>query len=226
MSLGLGVFFSTVTISMLLLYRFTYERWNWATIARRFGYTIGGLIGAVIVVSGGVWVYSNVLPPPRPTAYAELKLGMSMDEVQYIKGLPNYVLGPTIAKSQDDEFAGFQKFVKVGDIEKGKSILDFSDWAYGGTENGSRVDVSYGPDNKVNSVICYSQRSYDCASLLGVAHGTSEDAVVERLGKPSLQLLNGVTKSIWYERYNTIYRFEKKRVYMMGLSTDPNTHGN
>ena len=53
MELGFGVFLGSVFLRTVLLYLKTLERWNWRTIAKRFGIAVAGLLALGVVVFGG-----------------------------------------------------------------------------------------------------------------------------------------------------------------------------
>jgi protein-S-isoprenylcysteine O-methyltransferase Ste14 len=87
MSVGLGIFLSSLVLSIVVLYGFTKDRWNWPKIARRTG--LGVLTVAALVI--GIWAgiyFWNQLPASlrTQTEYAGLRIGMAQDEVMYIKG--------------------------------------------------------------------------------------------------------------------------------------------
>lgn len=92
MTLGTGIFLSTLIVSILLLYKWTRERWNWARGFKRFFV----FLVAISAITGlGFWgydAYKNHVV--KQTEYEGVKLGMSKDEVLYVKGEPDQLLTP------------------------------------------------------------------------------------------------------------------------------------
>jgi hypothetical protein len=56
-----------------------------------------------------------------------------------------------------------------------------------------------------------------CPPLIGIDHGMSEETIIERLGKPSQQYLDGVTKRIEYKDLGVWFYLTMKTIYMMGV---------
>jgi hypothetical protein len=93
MDLGTGIFLSSIVLAVVILYGITKDRWHWRRIAKRAAFIFFGLI--VIGTALGVGAYYwQQLPQKieRQTAYAGLRLGMTQDEVMYVKGYPPFVL--------------------------------------------------------------------------------------------------------------------------------------
>lgn len=89
MSVGSGVFWGLVVLSLVLLYRSTADRWRWRLLPKRLG------IAALLVVGGGlVWAGGSYAidtwdaRPKRLTKLLGVQLGMSPDDVLYLKGEP------------------------------------------------------------------------------------------------------------------------------------------
>jgi|SRR5438067_1856854 len=63
------------------------DRWNWGRLVKRTSIWCFGLIVLGAATDGGLHLY-NQIPPTvaRQTQYAGLRLGMTKDEVLYIKG--------------------------------------------------------------------------------------------------------------------------------------------
>jgi hypothetical protein len=57
----------------------------------------------------------------------------------------------------------------------------------------------------------------NCPPLLGIQDGTSEDTLVEKLGNPSDQKIDGITKKIGYSDLGAWFYLEKRKVYMIGV---------
>src|SRR5262245_61539470 len=90
MSLGTGIFLSSLVLATVILYGFTKVRGRWG---KMIGWTLLVVIGGVAAVTaiGQIRQYWEEWFPPqlgRQTQYAGLKLGISPQEVMYIKGYP------------------------------------------------------------------------------------------------------------------------------------------
>jgi hypothetical protein len=94
MSVGTGIFLGAVVLAIVYLYKITRDRWKWPNLARRGMVALG--LALVVVALGvvSVLIYEKIENMPRKqTGYADLLLGMTMDEVKYVKGIPTNVLG-------------------------------------------------------------------------------------------------------------------------------------
>ncbi len=85
MSLGTGIFLSSLILGLILIFWITKDRVRWG---RSFLWFFGG----IVVISCAAYLYSNYQPPPtKQFEYADLRLGMSQQEVRYVKGSPTAV---------------------------------------------------------------------------------------------------------------------------------------
>ena len=85
MSIGTGIFLSSLVIAMLLLFLRTRDRWNW----KRFAIRSTAVLGAVFLVGGGL-IYSYSLWQSRPKKQDEfwdVKLGDTEQDVIFKKGV-------------------------------------------------------------------------------------------------------------------------------------------
>ena len=82
MSIGLGVFLSSLFLGCVTLYIFTRDRWNWKKLLLWPSATLA-------LVAVGVYAY-NMIPetPKRETSFWEIPLGASEHDVLFIKGEP------------------------------------------------------------------------------------------------------------------------------------------
>jgi hypothetical protein len=118
MSIGLGIFLSSLCLGTIALYGITKDRWNWRRIGRNIS------LGLLVIAIAGAGVYFwNDLPTfiPKQNEYAGLRLGMTQEEVQYIKGHPPTVLGEA---EGEGEWKGFKPNIATTNLEKGKRVED------------------------------------------------------------------------------------------------------
>lgn len=120
MSLGLGIFLSTLVVGLLLL-----QRWGYLRKIAKYGLLF---VAAVVVIGAGFWGYN--LYKNRPTkqnSYLDLSLGMSMGEVKYVKGWPDYVLEESEDLDWTKNFLRVNKTSDIGKLKK-KDIEDYLYW--------------------------------------------------------------------------------------------------
>ena len=98
MTLGTGLFLSSLVLALVILYAVTKDRWSWRRIFNRISFVVLGLI-ALGLGAWGVTYYLEQQPISisRQTEYAGIRLGMKQDEVRYIKGNPLSVLEEIVA---------------------------------------------------------------------------------------------------------------------------------
>ena len=215
MDLGTGIFLSSIVLAVVILYGITKDRWHWRRIAKRAAFIFFGLI--VIGTALGVGAYYwQELPQKieRQTAYAGLRLGMTQDEVMYVKGYPPFVLGEELT---DPQWKGFMTVVDTKNLEKGKRAIDYRDWSYEEYEH--NINVAFNPARTAVTVIqCYSKdKVYRCPELGGVRDGDSEKEVLRKLGNPTSSKIDGVTKEMSYRDFNIEIWLTKEEVYMLAL---------
>ena len=76
--------------------------------------------------------------------YAGLRLGMTMKETKYIKGMPQAVY----KKVLEGEMTGFAKVIPIDQLEKGQTVEDFYRWSYE-ISNGAEIDVVFNRQKKL-----------------------------------------------------------------------------
>jgi hypothetical protein len=199
-------------ISTVMLYRFTYDRWNWGGLVRRTLKTMGAVIAFVVLAWGVIYAINEYTPgPSRQTDFAGLSLGMTMQEVQYIKGRPTAVYEPAPGGSK------FKLLKNANKLDEGITPRDYLDWGYDADKD-HRVSVEFDEETKqVSSIMCYSSSSLECPKLLDIYDGTSERDLVRRLGTPSASSFESTAKRIEYKQYNLIFYLAKEQVYMYGI---------
>jgi hypothetical protein len=86
---------------------------------------IGGVAAAIAIAQ----YWEEWFPPQLglQTQYAGLKLGMSPQEVMYVKGNPPEVFGE---ESTDPEWKAWFNVIETDRLEKGKKVTDYTAWSY------------------------------------------------------------------------------------------------
>src|SRR5258707_14457337 len=93
MSLGFGIFLSALVFALLYLYQITRDRWNWSRVGRRSLVALGVVLAVAALGVVCIFVFEAIRNAPhQQTGYADLRLGMTMSEVKYVKGYPPNVV--------------------------------------------------------------------------------------------------------------------------------------
>lgn len=217
MSLGLGVFLSTVFIGILLLYRWTMGRWNWGRNLRRF---LGAAAMIVIVGGASFWAYTAYTNRPViQSSYYGVNLAMPMAEVKYRLGWPSNVLVPGNA-SAAQPWERAPEVLSVKKIPDGKSVDDYQSWSYDGPP---RIDIEFDKaSGNVTSVGCFGGAGI-CSPVLGISDGLSETDVRDRLGAATTERIDGPSKIMEYRQLGVELYLTKGRVYMLVVRQFPSS---
>lgn len=197
MTLGEGIFWSTVLILLAAaIYQISIRK-KWKLVGKVFGILI--VIGAVI--GGGFWGWLTYQTRPVVvTELAGLRLGMSPVEVTLLKGEPNFK-GDNTKDESATEYESHYFYFGEGH-GKGMLFIEFTG------ENQAAVKVSE---------ICHS---YRFSKLLGISMNRSETEVIRKLGKPTHESIaaDGLSKYISYEQWKVAYQISEGKVNMLCVS--------
>jgi hypothetical protein len=179
----------------------------------------------LVLIAGASGAYYWYLHRPvQQTSYYGVSLSDGKSEVQYKLGVPTYVYGPP---ETGTEFNGAQRVYRVdGDpttdksaLPRGQNFFSFDDWSYAAiSSTGGRLEVWFeAKTKKVREIACYAHKVEPGSrnSVAGVDIGDTEDHVKSALGVPSSEKLDGVTKTLVYDRLNIQLYLEKMKVYMI-----------
>lgn len=87
MTLGTGIFLSTLLIILVTLYGLTRERWNWKKIISR---TFIALVSIGVFVAGSIWGFSTYQNRAVVhTEFSDIKLSHTQSDLRFIKGSPH-----------------------------------------------------------------------------------------------------------------------------------------
>lgn len=187
MTLGTGIFASTVLIVLVIAIRQITLRKKWKLVGKITAGTVA--VCAVIVGCFYAWNYIESLPP-APSVVTELagvKLGMSPTDVKLALGEPDTDPDPVSEKGQTR--------VDYIYLEPGLSI------------------TFYGKDKYTTKaeIICTSDQY---TKLLGFDNLSTEDAIIQRLGTPSKVSVSkdGLNKIISYKKWKAAFSISKGSV--------------
>lgn len=153
-----------------------------------------------------------------------IHIGDSRDEVKYRLGFPPEVLGPVGSFS----FGG-QRVYKVSgkadDINKMPSttkVEDYFEWVYEEPNSRVRLTIEFNKSGFVESLNLYSDSNnrYGWGPVAGIYCGDSEEDVL-RLGAPSKQNLDGVSKTIEFSELGLVVTLSKGKAYRVNLTGLP-----
>lgn len=214
MELGTGIFLSALVIAVVMLYSATKDRWKWRRLVKR---TLLVILGLLLVGSAaGVSTYYYQQIPSavvQQTEYAGLRLGMTVDEVLYVKGEPTSVV--TDEEVTDPKYKGFYRVVATKEIEAGKSVRDFRYWSYALPYRNLNVRFN-NERTAVVAIHCYSEdRLGRCPSIAGIDDGDSESQVLAKLGRNPRSSIDGVTKTMLYPELGIKLQLTKEEVYAL-----------
>jgi hypothetical protein len=227
MSIGTAIFLSSLVLATVILYGITKDRWRWRRIVARTALTLALFALATIVVLSAIaigrYYYETSTKPLVPqteplvpqTEYAGLRLGMSPDEVMYIKGYPSNVVDETPKQNP------FDAFINTKDLKQGERVQDYREWLYENNQQGS-IGVTFNPEKTAVVVIeCLSfDRLRRCPSIAGVSHGDSEQEVIQKLGSPDVSRIEGLNKYLTYRPLGLQLSLTKEQIFGLSIN-DP-----
>jgi len=209
--------------------------WKWGKIQLRTMLPAAASAAAIVILGTSYIAYDNETKPE--TVYSNLKLGMTMRQVKHAKGdSPSQVGVFQDAKGQDLAQGGApihdilsQRTLLLLDATKlpiGKKVDDYPVWAYSSTDQHTVLRVDFDPHAKTLTGVACIATAYDgqspfgmmdCQDLLGIQDRWSEDALVEKLGKPNEEKTDGDVKIFRYTDLGVQYFLMQGGVFMLSL---------
>tara|TARA_R110000772_G_scaffold223546_1_gene334084 strand:- start:4627 stop:5265 length:639 start_codon:yes stop_codon:yes gene_type:complete len=198
MTLGDGIFWSTVLILLATGIYYLSAKKKW----KIFGKMLGLLILVGVVISGGVWGWLKYQDRPQvTTTLGGISLGMEPVEVSLELGEPT-------------------NKIALNEVDDPRPGSEFGlTWIYASSGSSRLVVRFYGSGSKnlTTAIICSSDIY---AKVAGVGRYDSEEQVIERLGEPTNVSISpgGTSKWISYEKWLACFQIEKGRVTDVGLT--------
>jgi hypothetical protein len=177
-------------------------------LGRRLFFGVLIIVCLIGVVSGGGYVW-NQLPTKisKQTEYAGLRLGMTMNDVIFVKGIPNNTYNEGKSEGEMEVFSWDKK------------IEDYNEWSYEGDKR--RTDIVFDKEKNILIAIrCFSaDKPARCPAISGITDGDSEKKLYRKFGPPdtSSQIYEGA-KTVQYKKIGVVFYLTKQTVYMMGIN--------
>ncbi|ARQ08628.1 hypothetical protein NXC12_CH00537 [Rhizobium etli] len=176
---------------------------------------------ALATLAAWVWIKVQAYHDFRRdlTSYRGIRLGDTMEEIEYALGYPPFVLD---APAYDAEMGGYSMRVYQTDNKDPQNLMpasmkvqDFLGWQY--QQDSHRIDVTFDATKKqVSGIGCYANGpAQQCPSIFGIDSNSSEDDVLASLGKADAYKYEGPSKSYRYDAIGLEVSMEKRRVYMV-----------
>jgi hypothetical protein len=113
-------------------------------MGRRILWGVAIVLVIVALAAVGIVVYDKASHwPTKQSEYADLSLGMPMNEVKYVKGYPTYVLeDPPPETAIDSPIWGYRILRETKDLKDGQHVEDYTAWEYE-VPSQTRIDVEF-----------------------------------------------------------------------------------
>jgi hypothetical protein len=181
-----------------------------------FFVVLSTLVFGIAAYSGHTYLEKR---PKGVSHFEGISLGDSKDLVFYALGAPSNVL---FADDSSSEWRGSLQVATEEEIRNAKEgHKSFNFWSYDRRE--TRLDIDFDDSAKVISIGCYYDNESgvpptDRCLINNVGIFDQEGEVVEKLGVPDRETLNGITKTVAYERLNLELFFTKRRLYQIKVT--------
>jgi hypothetical protein len=156
--------------------------------------------GFITIVAGGIyaWIRPGHLKA-KQIEYAGLRLGMTMSEVKYVKGIPSHVHAKNV--------------LALVKLEEGKNLEDYKNWRY--YDTGLQVIFI---ENLLAAVACiWTDTIPRCPDISGITNGDSEQTLVSTFGQPSTEKIGDITKEMTYQNLGVMVDLQQQQVIALGI---------
>lgn len=202
MSVGTGIFLSSIVAAALFLFLRTRDRWNWKKIAIWFAIIV---IAVPAAVSGLMYSYALwQAQPQRQNEFWGVSLQDTEEDVKFKKGVasdtPNQKIGtPQWVYALNSNGSIIPKINK-GDIASQVYLVRFA-------------------ARRVRYVLCIAGDLPTIPKLGGIGSRSSLDDIEETLGQPTYVSRFSDETERWYsfDRYNVAFAFKQGRMSGVGV---------
>ena len=187
MTLGAGIFLSTLMVSMVIMYVVTRDRWNWKKIFIR---TSIALLCVGVLLAVAIWAYDAYQEHQNravvQTEFYGIELSDTQSDIKFIKGAPfKEEKGMWVYREKYDKKLELIILFQDNDIS---TILYIGDCTYCAGISGLGIGDSY----------------EDVVAKFGEPSNIS-------ISKDELQ------RMLSFEKYNVVFEFQKNRVNAYGI---------
>jgi hypothetical protein len=225
MTIAVSIFLSSLIFACILMYALTRDRWNWRKIATRF-LVVVGVIGLLACVAIALFTFQDqLLPVSVPKEYAGPRIGMTMAEVKYAKGIPDNVYGDPETEGTLPKFLkGSKPVLNVKEFKDDQKVEDYKEWSF--KQDKSRIDVTFDKDRLI-VIQCYSgDKLHRCPTIARISDGDTEQRILNRLGNPDSTELEGTAKIMYYQSKGAFFYLTRQEVYLLGINDEHYRRGN
>lgn len=157
------------------------------------------------------------------TKYHTIEIGMDMQEVRYLLGNPDAVMGPSERLEGISGIARRVYYLNTEDeqnrIPDEAVISDFDGWSWDFPSY--RLSVDFTEETRlVENIGCYAPPENlgvapvpECQGVLGISLGATEDEVVGLLGEPDHSVFEGPSKTLSYGSIGLEIGLTEQQVY-------------
>lgn len=158
------------------------------------------ILGALLAWVGKMyWDDYQSYQPKALDSYMGLTQGNTREQVRYVMGVPDAVQRPGISERKD-----------IGEVTK-EEMNTAARWFYPKQPSGD-ISVNFEND-RVESVMCAGGNA--CHGVFRIYIDSTEDEVLEIVGKPDMERLDEGYKWMRYNKYNLSLYLEQRRVVMI-----------
>lgn|GEM_PF-3716643 len=226
MSTGFWIFASSLVLCVTAIYitRVHATQPDQAVTALRRRRRRIVLASAVLLVVLGYAAFAAIRwwqdRPRKEALYEAVNLGMSMQEVLYLKGKPSY-LGKAVEAEQ-----AAPPLLVAAELQATDNVFNYPRWIYGDDYLGEHVTVEFDKKGgQIAAIRCVHPRidgdlsTSACPSLSGILIGTSESNLKDRLGAPSAENLADGIKEVEFNEFQARFILFKQHVCLLELKT-------
>lgn len=207
MSLGFGLFLSSILFAIVFLFNITKDRWNWKKIVK---ISAASTVMIAVIIAGGISIEEWNASKNRRKVN-----GIDVNDIVVIK---NEYMDIKLSHSRADV-----KFVRGGPNSEEEDEKDI--WTYFGSfhDESNNVDIDCKLsikflNNKVHAIY-YTGAHTSISPISNINIGSKYDDVISKFGEPSLvsESIDHLERALFFDHYNTFFKLERNEVAVLGL---------
>lgn len=192
----------------------------WTAIAK-----VVGVLTALAVVTS---IYSDFRQFKSEIDQLDgIRIKDGRSQVLYLLGVPPRVLAePEPIEVNGEEWRDAQIVYWVDDppdpvnaMPQSTRIENYSTWQYDRTINNVDLTIDFDSQGRVTGVSCTALDAppFACGPVAGIYNTDTEEEVL-RIGRPTRESIDGVTKTMTYDDLGVFFQLNKGMVYRVGLT--------